>query len=94
MLIRDQNADGAWTMAILELKTNISLQSIHRLSLIHRGDMSIIDDAYSSNTDGFAAVKYLESFLSGKSLSLGDSRIGIRNMQFTKTRGVIKNINQ
>jgi UDP-N-acetylmuramoyl-tripeptide--D-alanyl-D-alanine ligase len=36
---------------------------IHRLSLIVRGDMTIIDDAYSSNTDGFAAaVKYLKSF--------------------------------
>lgn len=62
----EQNIDGAWTMATFlgVKKTKISLANpTHRLSLIYRGDMTIIDDAYSSNTDGFAAaVKYLKSF--------------------------------
>mgnify|MGYP001571370424 CR=1 FL=1 len=97
---RDQNADGAWTMAqILGIKkTNISLVNpIHRLSLIHRGDMSIIDDAYSSNTDGFAAaVKYLESFSEWKVIvTPGIPELGSETYAIHKKLGeLLKNINQ
>lgn len=63
---RDQNIDGAFTLAKLlgiHKLPKLLKNPIHRLSLISRGDMTIIDDAYSSNTDGFtAAVKYLKSF--------------------------------
>ncbi len=63
---REQNLEGAIKMVgILGVHKPPKLlkEPIHRLSLIHRGDMTIIDDAYSSNTDGFAAaVKYLKSF--------------------------------
>lgn len=63
---REQNIDGALTLARLlgvpklpKLLKNPS----HRLSLIHRGDLTIIDDAYSSNVDGFKkAVDYLKTF--------------------------------
>ncbi|MDP1743550.1 MAG: Mur ligase family protein [Candidatus Amesbacteria bacterium] len=63
---RDQNLEGAAKMASLlgvHKLPKLLKEPTHRLSLISRGDMTIIDDAYSSNTDGFAAaVKYLESF--------------------------------
>lgn len=63
---QDQNIEGAAKMAkILGVKVgvgNIKFPS-HRLTLIKRGEMTIIDDAYSSNTDGFrAAVAYLKTF--------------------------------
>ena len=63
---REQNLEGAFTLARLlgvpKLPKELKNPS-HRLSLLRRGDMTIIDDAYSSNTDGFAAaVKYLKSF--------------------------------
>lgn len=63
---KEQNLEGAIAMAkilgVLKLPKELK-EPNHRLSLIRRGDMIIIDDAYSSNTDGFAAaVKYLKSF--------------------------------
>jgi len=62
----EQNIDGAKTIArILGANTNTEnfKRPSHRLTLIKRGDFNIIDDAYSSNTDGFAAaIKYLKSF--------------------------------
>jgi UDP-N-acetylmuramoyl-tripeptide--D-alanyl-D-alanine ligase len=67
----DQNIEGAATLAKQLGMSNSeiahALKSIklpdHRLTLIKRGDLTIIDDAYSSNTDGFkAAVEYLQSF--------------------------------
>lgn len=39
----------------------------HRLTLIDRGDIKVIDDAYSSNTDGFrVAIRYLNTFAGRK----------------------------
>lgn len=63
---KEQNLEGAIAVAkilgVQKLPKEFK-EPIHRLSLIRRGDMIIIDDAYSSNTDGFAAaVKYLKSF--------------------------------
>lgn len=62
----EQNIDGAFTLARLlgiQKLPKLLKNPSHRLSLIRRGAMTIIDDAYSSNTDGFAAaVKYLKSF--------------------------------
>ncbi|TSC87699.1 MAG: UDP-N-acetylmuramoyl-tripeptide--D-alanyl-D-alanine ligase [Microgenomates group bacterium Gr01-1014_16] len=50
--------------AILGVKTNIQIKPVeHRLKVIKRSEITIIDDAYSSNVDGFAAaVDYLKSF--------------------------------
>lgn len=63
---KEQNIDGAFTLARtlgIQKLPKILKNPIHRLSLIKRGDLTIVDDAYSSNTDGFAvAVKYLKTF--------------------------------
>jgi UDP-N-acetylmuramoyl-tripeptide--D-alanyl-D-alanine ligase len=70
-----QNIAGAKVMArvvgmglneIEEALTTIK-QPKHRLSVIDRGEITIIDDAYSSNTDGFrAAIDYLGGFTGWK----------------------------
>lgn len=66
-----QNIAGAKVMArvlgmsladIEEVAKNLK-QPEHRLAVITRGQITVIDDAYSANTDGFrAAVNYLHSF--------------------------------
>ena len=59
--------------------------------------MSIIDDAYSSNTDGFAAaVKYLESFSEWKVIvTPGIPELGSETYAIHKKLGeLLKNINQ
>lgn len=62
----EQNMEGAVQMArILGVKTipkNIKSPE-HRLILTQRGEMTIIDDAFSSNVNGFkSAIKYLTTF--------------------------------
>lgn len=66
-----QNLEGAKTMAKVlgmsdeEIKEAVKemKQPEHRLNVIDRGLYKIIDDAYSSNPDGFkAAIKFLSSF--------------------------------
>lgn len=66
-----QNLEGAKTMAKVlgmsdeEIKEAVKemKQPEHRLNVIDRGLYKIIDDAYSSNPDGFkAAIKYLSEF--------------------------------
>jgi len=97
---REQNLEGAMTLAKIlgvhklpkELKN-----PIHRLSLIVRGDMTIIDDAYSSNTDGFAAaVKYLKSFKEWKVIvTPGIPELGSATYEIHKRLGaLLKNLNQ
>lgn len=97
---REQNIEGAMQMAKIlgvpkppkELKN-----PIHRLSLLRRGDMTIIDDAYSSNTDGFAAaVKYLKSFDGWKVIvTPGILELGSQSYQIHKKLGaLLTNINQ
>ncbi len=91
---RDQNIEGAVKMAAIlgvpkppkKLK-----EPIHRLSLIRRGDMTIIDDAYSSNTDGFvAAVKYLRSFKEWKVIvTPGIPELGSATYEIHKRLGAL-----
>ncbi|MBI5358692.1 hypothetical protein HZB69_03675 [Candidatus Amesbacteria bacterium] len=93
---REQNLEGAMVMAKIlgvhklpkELKN-----PIHRLSLLSRGDMTIIDDAYSSNTDGFAAaVKYLKSFKTWKVIvTPGIPELGSETYAIHKKLGALLN---
>jgi UDP-N-acetylmuramoyl-tripeptide--D-alanyl-D-alanine ligase len=66
-----QNIAGAKVMAkvlgmelsLIEAAGRKLMSPKHRLNVSVRGDLTIIDDAFSSNTDGFrAAVDYLNSF--------------------------------
>ena len=97
---RQQNVEGALTLArILGVKNLPKLlkNPIHRLSLIHRGDMTIIDDAYSSNTDGFAAATtYLKSFKDWKVIvTPGIPELGIATYEIHKNLGaMLDNIDQ
>lgn len=89
---KEQNSEGAMTMAkILGVHKPPKLlkEPIHRLSLIHREEMTIIDDAYSSNTDGFsAAVKYLKSFKEWKVIvTPGISELGKSTYDIHKELG-------
>lgn len=69
---QDQNVEGAVKMAKLLGVTQAPQDlrfPVHRLSLIKRGELTIIDDAYSSNVDGFrAAVAYLKTFSGWKAI--------------------------
>lgn len=63
----EQNIEGAMKMArILGVtkQPKSFLQPEHRLKVIERGDnLTIIDDAYSANVNGFeAAIKFLQKF--------------------------------
>lgn len=61
----EQNIEGAFMLAKLFGIKKLPKMELptHRLKLINRGEMKIIDDAYSGNVNGFrAAVKYLKSF--------------------------------
>ncbi len=63
----DQNTEGAIVMAkelgVSEMAVENIQPSEHRLSVTKRGGLTIIDDAYSSNVDGFkSAINYLKSF--------------------------------
>lgn len=97
---RQQNLEGAVTMArYLRVKTlpKDLKNPPHRLSLIQRGEMTIIDDAYSSNTDGFAAaVKYLKSFKDWKVIvTPGIPELGTATYDIHKKLGkLLTNINQ
>lgn len=71
----EQNIAGAKVMARIVGMTLADIETAakrlrgakHRLTLIDRGEIKIIDDAFSSNTDGFkAAVRYLNSFAAWK----------------------------
>lgn len=61
----EQNIEGARKMAeILGVRERVEVKlPPHRLTTVKRDGLTIIDDAYSGNVDGFvAAVKYLKSF--------------------------------
>ena len=65
----EQNIEGAEKMARIlgvDGKVKVKLPP-HRLTLVKRGNVTIIDDAYSSNVDGFKkAVEYLKTFTGWK----------------------------
>ena len=63
---QDQNIEGAIKMAkilgVVKIVNEV-VTPLHRLSVTRRDKMTIIDDAYSSNVDGFKkAVEYLKTF--------------------------------
>lgn len=67
---QDQNMEGAIKMAkilgVVKTFGEVVLPS-HRLTVMKRNKMTIIDDAYSSNIDGFKkAVEYLKTFAGWK----------------------------
>jgi UDP-N-acetylmuramoyl-tripeptide--D-alanyl-D-alanine ligase len=68
---REQNLAGAKVMAKLLEMTDKEIKAAiknletpdHRLKIVREGEMTIIDDAYSSNPDGFiAAMNFLKKF--------------------------------
>lgn len=89
---QEQNLEGALLLAkqlgIINPPAQLRYPP-HRLSLIHRNNITIIDDAYSSNTDGFrAAVEYLKRFPGWKVIiTPGISELGEQTLTIHRELG-------
>ncbi|OGC92613.1 hypothetical protein A2899_05170 [Candidatus Amesbacteria bacterium RIFCSPLOWO2_01_FULL_49_25] len=93
----EENLRTAREMAeILGVKEKVAVKPVeHRLKVIERGEVTVIDDAYSSNVDGFAAaVDYLKSFGGWKVIvtpgiaELGKETYGIHKKLGEKLAGI------
>lgn len=95
----EENLRAARKMAeILGVKAEVGVKPVeHRLKVIERGELTIIDDAYSSNVDGFgAAVTYLKSFAGWKAIvTPGIAELGEETFEIHRNLGeLLKGIDQ
>ncbi len=88
----EQNIEGAAKLAqilgISRVSKDLKLPP-HRLTLVKREKMTVIDDAYSGNVDGFkAAVAYLKSFKDWKVIvTPGIAELGRESLRIHQSLG-------